>query len=96
MTVSNSLIRRALKSGNPVIETDRATFIWEGESAPHLTSDLNHWDENPRRFKRVSPQLIPDSAKSIWYCTLNIPARRLFRIRLPRPGHTNEFPRPFE
>ena len=73
MTVSNSIIRRALKSGNPVIETDRATFIWEGESAPRLTSDLNHWDENPRRFKRVSPKLIPDSTKPIWYCTLTLP-----------------------
>lgn len=73
MTVSNSLIRRAFKSGNPVIDTDRATFIWEGESAPYLTSDLNHWDENPRRFKRVSPRLIPDSTQSIWYVTLSIP-----------------------
>lgn len=73
MTVSNSVIQRALKSGNPVIDTDRAIFIWEGESAPYLTSDLNHWDEHPRPFKRVSPRLVPDSAKSIWTCTLTFP-----------------------
>ncbi|HAV76596.1 MAG TPA: esterase [Anaerolineae bacterium] len=73
MMVSNSIIQRALKNGNPVIDTDHAIFIWEGDTAPYLTSDLNHWDDNPRRFKRVSPRLIPDSAKSIWSCTLTLP-----------------------
>jgi enterochelin esterase family protein len=73
VTVSNSIIQRALKSGNPVIRGDRATFIWEGASAPFLTSDLNHWDNNPKRFKRVSPKLIPDSAESIWSCALTLP-----------------------
>ncbi|HKI55380.1 MAG TPA: alpha/beta hydrolase-fold protein [Anaerolineales bacterium] len=72
-TISDSIIQRALKDGNPVIDIDRAVFIWEGESAPYLTSDLNHWNNNPTRFKRVSPKLIPDSAKSIWSCTLTVP-----------------------
>ncbi len=73
-TVSNSIIQRALKDGTPVVDIDHAVFIWEGETAPHLTSDLNHWDNsNPKRFKRVSPRLIPDSAKSIWSCTLSLP-----------------------
>jgi enterochelin esterase family protein len=73
MTVSNSIIQRALKDGAPVIDIDQAVFIWEGETAPHLTGDFNQWDSNPKRFKRVSPRLIPDSAKSIWSCTLTLP-----------------------
>lgn len=73
MTVSNSLIQRAFKSGNPVIQGDRATFIWEGKTAPYLTSDLNNWDDNSKRFKRVSPKLMPASAKAIWSCTLTLP-----------------------
>ncbi|HEY5731400.1 MAG TPA: alpha/beta hydrolase-fold protein [Anaerolineales bacterium] len=73
MTVSNSIIQRAFRSGNPVIQGDRATFIWEGESAPYLTGDINHWDDSPRRFKRVSPRFVPDSSKPIWYCTLTVP-----------------------
>lgn len=77
-TISNSVIQRALKSGNPVVDTDHATFIWEGESAPRLTSDLNNWDDNPKRFKRVSPKLIPDSSKSIWYATLTLPRDAYF------------------
>lgn len=81
MTISNSIIQRALKSGNPVVDINHAVFIWEGETAPYLTSDLNHWDDNPKRFKRVSPRpsttlrtrLVPDSAQSIWSCTLTLP-----------------------
>jgi len=74
MTIlSDSIIQRALKEGTPVIDVDHAVFIWEGESAPHLTGDFNQWDSNPKRFKRVSPRLIPDSAKSIWSCTLTLP-----------------------
>jgi hypothetical protein len=73
MTVSLSIIQRALKSGNPVIHGDRAIFIWQGRTAPYLTSDLNYWDENPKRFKRVSPRLIPASTKPIWSCTLTVP-----------------------
>jgi enterochelin esterase family protein len=72
-TVSNSLIQRAFKEGNPVIDMDHAVFIWEGESAPHLIGDFNHWEETPKRFKRVSPKLIPDSSKSIWYAALTFP-----------------------
>lgn len=73
MTVSDSIIRRALKSGNPVIHGDRAFFIWEGESAPRLTGDFNHWDDKPKPFKRVSPRLQPASAKTIWSCALTLP-----------------------
>ena len=72
-TISNSIIQQAFKSGNPVIDTDQAVFIWEGESAPYLVGDFNQWDEKSKRFKRISPRLIPDPTKSIWYCTLTLP-----------------------
>lgn len=72
-TVSDSTIQRALKDGNPFIDTDRVVFIWEGESAPYLVGDFNNWDEKSTRFKRVSPKLIPDTKKSIWSCTLTLP-----------------------
>jgi len=79
MTTSSSTIQRAKTSGNPVIHGDRVTFIWEGKSAPTLTSDLNRWDDKPRRFKRISSRLLPASAissplgKSIWSCSLTVP-----------------------
>jgi enterochelin esterase family protein len=72
-TIANSIIQRALKDGSPVIDIDQVVFIWEGESAPYLAGDFNNWEPNATRFKRVSPRLIPDSAKSIWSCTLTLP-----------------------
>ncbi len=90
-TVSNTIIQRAFESGNPVIDTDQAVFIWEGESAPFLTSDLNEWDDHPKRFKRVSPRLIPDSAKSIWYITLTLPRDAYFEYAFYDPTTQTNF-----
>lgn len=73
MTISSSTIQRAKQSGNPVIHGNRATFIWEGKTAPYLISDLNDWNEKSKRFKRVSPGALPVSAKSVWSCSLTLP-----------------------
>lgn len=68
MTPSDSTVRRALESGNPVIHGNKATFIWHGESAPHLISDVHGWDaeRRPRPFKRTSDH-------EVWTCSLMVP-----------------------
>ncbi|HSL45839.1 MAG TPA: alpha/beta hydrolase-fold protein [Anaerolineales bacterium] len=73
MTPSDLTIRRTLESGNPSVNGNRATIIWEGESAPHLISDLTNWEEKPKPFKRVSPNSKAASDKTIWSCSLTIP-----------------------
>ncbi len=73
MTFSNTTIQRAKQSGNPVIHGNRATFIWEGKTAPWLVSDLTDWTSRPKPFKRISPQPMPDPDKTIWSCTLTVP-----------------------
>lgn len=73
MKISKSIIQLARQSGNPVIQGNHATFIWEGKTAPNFMSDLNGWDERSRPFKRVSPGLIPDPIKSTWSYTLKLP-----------------------
>ncbi len=73
MTPLNSTISRALGSGNPVIQGNRVTFIWEGNSAPQLISDLNGWDNKPKPFKRVSRTPKSASAKTISSCSLTVP-----------------------
>jgi enterochelin esterase-like enzyme len=73
MTISSSTIQRARGSANPVIDGDRATFIWEGKNAPHLISDLNNWDETSMPFKRISSRRVPASGKSIWSCSVTLP-----------------------
>jgi enterochelin esterase-like enzyme len=66
MTPSDSTIRRALESGNPVIQGNKATFLWQGEFAPYLISDVHSWEDKPRPFK-------PTPDQTIWTCSLNIP-----------------------
>ncbi len=73
MTSANSLIQRARDFGNPVIQINRATFFWEGDSAPRLISDLTSWDEKPKTFKRLTSSLIPASDKTLWSCSLTVP-----------------------
>src|SRR5689334_1814294 len=73
MTSANSLIQRARDSGNPVIQNDRVTFFWEGDSAPRLISDLTDWEEHPKAFKRLSSTLNPASDQAVWSCSLAVP-----------------------
>ena len=72
MTSADSLLRRARESGTPVIQNNRATFLWEGESAPRLISDLTDWDAHPKAFKRLSPTSSRASNKAIWSCSLTV------------------------
>jgi enterochelin esterase-like enzyme len=70
--IANSIIQRAREHGNPVVQGSRATFIWEGDSAPRLISDLTNWDERPRPFKRIPSTPGPVTGKTIWSCSLNV------------------------
>jgi enterochelin esterase-like enzyme len=73
MTILKSTIRLARQSGNPVIQGKRATFIWEGKTAPNFMSDFNNWDERSQPFKRVPPDLIPGPIKPTWSYSLTLP-----------------------
>lgn len=73
MMAANSTIQRAREYGNPVIQGNRAIFIWEGDSAPRLISDLTHWDERPKAFKRLTSTPGPATDSKIWTCSLTIP-----------------------
>jgi len=43
---TSSILQRAKEHGNPVIDGDTATFVWEGESAPELIGDFNAWGQS--------------------------------------------------
>ena len=59
------LLERARKEGNPLINGDTATFIWQGKTAPKLIEDLHGWEESPQEMERISPGL--------WAATLTMP-----------------------
>ena len=66
MTPSEQTVRRAFDSGNPVVQGNRATFIWEGDFAPHLIGDLSDWEDKPKPFKSIP-------GKGLWSCSLTVP-----------------------
>src|SRR5512145_2631146 len=73
MTSANSLIDRARQQGNPVIQNNRATIFWEGNSAPVLISDALGWEDRPKPFKRLGAGFSPASDQTIWSCSLTVP-----------------------
>src|SRR5829696_8830849 len=81
MIASNTIIQRARENGNPVVQGNRAMFIWEGDSAPRLISDLTGWDEHSKPFKRLTSTpssplrtgLKPAADKTMWSCSLTVP-----------------------
>jgi enterochelin esterase family protein len=79
MTPSDSTIRRALQSGNPVIQGNKATFLWQGDFAPYLISDVHGWEDKPRPFK-------PTSDSTIWTCSLSIPRDAYVEYAFYDPG----------
>lgn len=72
MTLSDQIIGRALESGNPIIQGNRVTLLWEGETVPHLIGDLTDWEEKPRPLKRIARRS-KHSGKVFWYSTLTLP-----------------------
>jgi enterochelin esterase family protein len=73
MSPSQDTIQRAKEFGTPVVQGNRATFIWEGKTAPHLISDLHGWEANPKPLKRLGSTLTPASSKSVWSISLTLP-----------------------
>jgi enterochelin esterase-like enzyme len=62
---TSSLLDRARREGNPVIDGEKVTFVWQGRSAPRLICDLYAWEENPQALGRAGAGL--------WSLTLNLP-----------------------
>jgi enterochelin esterase family protein len=58
-----NLLELARKSGNPVIEGNRVTFVWKGKSAPYLIDDMHMWEDGPQKMTRSAPDLWTYSIK---------------------------------
>jgi enterochelin esterase-like enzyme len=73
MTSASSLLQRVRDHGNPVIQGNRAKFVWEGKSPPLLISDVTGWDDHPRNFKRLSFTGRHVPAQPVWSASLTVP-----------------------
>ncbi len=91
MTPTDSTLQRALESGNPVIQGNRVTFIWEGDFAPQLISDITSWEDNPKPFKRAVSTLRSASGKMLWSCSLTIPRDAYVEYAFYNPATGEKF-----
>lgn len=61
-----TLFDKAQKVGNPLIEGNKATFIWKGKTAPHFIDDIHMWEDAPQKMKRID--------KELWAYSIELPA----------------------
>lgn len=54
---AKTLEARARAEGNPVIDSDTATFVWRGRGPVSLVGDFQDWRGEPLPLKRVGPGL---------------------------------------
>ena len=51
--MKDNISDRLTKEATPLIDRDSVTFVWKGNSAPHLVGDITGWDEGkPIRLER--------------------------------------------
>jgi enterochelin esterase family protein len=69
MSNIHPLLTRAQAEGTPLIDGTTATFIWQGETAPHLEADFTYWGEANAPVKPVFAQVAPQ----LWQFSLELP-----------------------
>lgn len=59
------LLDRARREGNPVVDTNSATFVWRGKTAPALEGDFTSWD--PAKAVTLEP-----AGPGLWFHRLSL------------------------
>jgi enterochelin esterase-like enzyme len=66
MTRIHPLLTRALQQGTPIIDDQKATFVWEGKTAPLLLGDFTDWNNG----LSLTPVR---QAPGVWTYSLDLP-----------------------
>jgi enterochelin esterase family protein len=64
----DTLLERAQHESNPLIDGDKAIFLWQGESAPYLIGDFNDWGRGPAGAAVLEP-----AGRGLWWHCLPLP-----------------------
>lgn len=71
----------------PLIQGEQVTFIWQGESAPALITDLYDWENNPVSMERIDDE--------IWIYTLHLSRQAYLEYAYMHPESGERLPDPF-
>lgn len=82
----NPLLQRVQTEGQPLIEGESVTFVWEGKTAPQLIDDFHGWEENPQSLQRIAP--------GIWVCSINLPKDAYLEYAFIDPETNERIPDP--
>jgi enterochelin esterase-like enzyme len=63
---THRLLTMARTLGNPVIEGESATIIWQGATPPLLIDDTHNWDE--------APQKMLHTGRGLWHFSIPLPS----------------------
>lgn len=63
------VLQRVEREGTPLISSGKATFVWQGDTAPYLVGDFNNWG-----WRGKDPALLHESAPGIWTYTVSLPS----------------------
>jgi enterochelin esterase-like enzyme len=63
---THPLLEKAKEHGNPIIEGNQVTFLWQGKVAPRLIDDVHGWEEHPQRMRLI--------ARELWRYSMELPA----------------------
>ncbi len=83
---THPLLAMARTIGNPVIEDETVTFIWQGKTAPRLMDDLHNWEEDPQTMQRAGTEL--------WSYSMSLAADAYFEYAFLDPKTGERVPDP--
>lgn len=83
----HSLLARARREGNPLIDDKIVTFIWEGKKAPQLIDDLHGWEGHPQALTR--------SASGLWAISFELASDAYLEYAFYDPQTQKRTPDPF-
>jgi enterochelin esterase-like enzyme len=83
---THPLLALARTMGNPVIEGQVATFLWQGATAPLLVDDLHNWDDAPQKMLHVGTEL--------WSYSLPLPSDSYLEYAFLDPETGERLPDP--
>jgi enterochelin esterase family protein len=78
---SHPLLEKAKEHGNPLIEGNQVTFLWQGKTAPRLVDDRHGWEDNPQKMTRIETDL--------WGYSMELPADAYLEYCFYQP-HTKQ------
>lgn len=83
---THPLLALARTTGNPVIQEEIATFVWQGKTAPRLIDDLHNWDDSPQKLLRAGSEL--------WLYSIILPKDAYLEYAFLDPNTNERLPDP--